>query len=105
MKATSSKYKPISQKACRAFAGTLEDSADNVATKHFLQRGLTRIYMDGEPDNYRAAILQDIDDPTEPDGWGEDPELIWELLKCVDGWDCIEVDMECGKPLGEIIKR
>ena len=105
MRATSSKYKPISQEACLAFADTLEDNADNVVTKHFLQRGLTRIYMDGEPDNYKAAILQDIEDPTEPDGWGEDPKLIWELLKCVDGWDCIEVDTECGKPLGEIITR
>jgi len=43
--------------------------------------------------------------PTEPAGFGSDPEVVWDLLKGVQGWDCIDVNSDWATALGEIIKR
>ena len=43
--------------------------------------------------------------PSEPNGFGRDPQLLWDLLSAVEGWECVLVDTECAHVLGEIIER
>ncbi len=69
-----------------------------------LRRGLCRAYVCGDPASFDGAILQAIDWPEEPTGFGSDPELLWKLLQLVEGWTCILVDTECAPPLGKIIQ-
>jgi hypothetical protein len=38
-------------------------------------------------------------------GFGSDPEILWDLLKSVEGWDCVDVSSDCAEALGELIKR
>jgi RimJ/RimL family protein N-acetyltransferase len=59
----------------------------------------------GEVATFDGAIVQSNDWPTEPAGFGSDPEVLWDLLQSVKGWDCLLVDSECASALGRIIAR
>lgn len=85
-------------------AAALVDAPHTVQSIHMLRRGLCRAYVAGDPAKFDGAILQPIDWPEEPAGFGSDPELLWELLQLVQGWTCIIVDSECAPPLGTIIE-
>jgi GNAT superfamily N-acetyltransferase len=85
-------------------AAALPEAPHTVQSIHMLRRGLCRAYVAGDPASFDGAILQPIDWPEEPTGFGSNPERLWELLKLVEGWTCILVDSECALPLGEIIQ-
>jgi GNAT superfamily N-acetyltransferase len=85
-------------------AAALPDAPHTVQSIHMLRQGLCRAYVAGNPDGFDGAILQSIDWPEEPTGFGSDPELLWKLLKLVEGWTCILMDSECAPSLGEIIR-
>jgi GNAT superfamily N-acetyltransferase len=88
----------------RVLAAALPEAPHTVQSIHMLRRGLCRAYVAGDPASFDGAILQSIDWPEEPTGFGSNPELLWELLQLVEGWTCILVDSECAPPLGEIIQ-
>jgi RimJ/RimL family protein N-acetyltransferase len=85
-------------------AAVLPDAPHTVQSIHMLRRRLCRAYIAGDPARFDGAILQPLDWPEEPTGFGSDPELLWKLLQLVEGWTCILVDSECAPPLGEIIQ-
>jgi GNAT superfamily N-acetyltransferase len=85
-------------------AAALPDAPHTVQSIHMLRRGLCRAYVAGDPASFDGAILQSIDWPEEPTGFGSDPELLWKLLQWVKGWTCILVDSECAPALGKIIQ-
>ena len=89
----------------RVLAAALPEAPHTVQSIHMLRRGLCRAYVAGDPASFDSAILQPIDWPEEPTGFGSNPELLWKLLQLVEGWACILVDSECASPLGEIIQN
>ncbi len=88
-----------------ALAGALGDTPETTIAVHRLRNGLCRAYVAGDPAHFRGAIVQEDFCTDEPAGFGTDPEVLWDLLKSVEGWDCVNVSTECAKALGQIIER
>ena len=103
--AKSNFYKPLDHNGCFALAEALDDTPETVISVHQLRRGLCRAYVAGDPAQFDGAIIQGDSCPTEPMGFGSDPEILWRLLKSVEGWDCVNVVPECANSLGEIIEQ
>ncbi len=85
-------------------ADILGDTPQTVISVHLLRRGLCRTYVAGDPSHFEGAIIQADFLPAEPTAFGSDPEVLWDLLQDVQGWDCVEVGLECAPALGEIIQ-
>lgn len=95
----------LNPRECRVLANILDDTPETVLSVHLLRRGLCRAYVMGDPSHFDGAIIQDNFCPAEPMGFGSDPEALWELLKAVEGWECVNVAPECATALGEIIEE
>jgi len=98
-------YQPLGAHGCRVLADTLGDTPETVISTHLLRRSLCRAYVAGTPSRFDGAIIQDDFCPTEPTGFGSDPEVLWDLLESVKGWDCVNVSSENAVPLGDIIRE
>jgi len=103
--ASSNLHHPLNSKGCRVLADALGDTPETVISVHLLRRGLCRAYVVGDPSHFDGAIIQADALPGEPTGFGSDPEVLWDLLKSVQGWDCVDVASECASALGERIER
>ena len=86
-------------------ADALGDTPQTTISVHLLRRGLCRAYLVGDPRRFSGAIVQDNHMPTEPTGFGADPQILWETLQIVPGRECIEVESGCAAPLGKIISE
>ena len=84
-------------------ADALGDTPETTISVHLLRRGLCRAYVAGNPRRFLGAIVQDTHMPAEPTAFGADPQILWDLLQIVPGWECIEVESECAAILGETI--
>jgi hypothetical protein len=98
-------YEPLDRKGCRALADALGDTPETVQSVHLLRRGTCKAYVAGDVARFDGAIVQANDWPTEPTGFGSNPDLLWDLLRAVKGWECLLVDSECASALGHIIAR
>ncbi len=98
-------YRPLGVEECRILANALGDTAETVDSVHSLRRERCKAYVAGNPSRFDGAILQPNDWPTEPEGFGADPQVLWNLLKSVRGWTCVLVDSECAPILEKIIER
>lgn len=88
----------------RLLADALGDTPETVQSVHMLRRGTCRAYVAGDPAHFDGAIVQPIDWPEEPAGFGLDPELLWALLRLAEGWTCILVASECAPTLARIME-
>ena len=98
-------YRPLDLKGCRMLAEKLGESPETVISVHLLRRGLCYAYVAGKPDDFGVAVIQGAFAPKEPMIFGEDVELIWELLQAVHGWECINVKAGVAPGIGEIVAR
>jgi GNAT superfamily N-acetyltransferase len=105
MRLTSSQYLPLDPKGCRVLSDALGDTPETVISVHSLRRGLCKAYVAGDPSRFDGAVIQWDFLPSEPEGFGSDPKILWDLLKSVKGWDCICVASECANALGQIIEK
>jgi len=96
---------PLNLKKGYILVDTLGDTPETVISVHVLRRGLCKAYVAGDPSCFKGAIVQAHAFPAEPTGFGSDPHVIWELLRGVEGWDCILVESACAPILGTIIER
>jgi ribosomal protein S18 acetylase RimI-like enzyme len=94
----------LNPKECLELAEALGDTPETAIGIHFLKRGLCRAYVSGDPSNFNGIIVQNILYPAELMGFGSEPDILWELLKSMGGWDCIEVETECSMSLGKIME-
>lgn len=96
---------PLDRGRFAALAEALGDTPETVIAVHQLRRGLCRAFVAGEPERFAAAIVQGDPVPQEPSGFGQDAELLWELLRRVEGWHCVEVLAACADSLGRVMQR
>jgi hypothetical protein len=91
-----------------ALADTLGDTPETVISVARLRQGLCRAYVLGNLNNttasFEAAVVQEYFAPEEPAGFGLDPERLWEVLKTVPGWACVNVAATVAPILGELIQ-
>ena len=95
----------LDQKERMALADALGDTPETTIAVHRLRNGFCRAYIAGNPEHFRGAIVQEDFCADEPAGFGSDPEVLWDLLKSVEGWGCVNVSSECAESLGQIIER
>jgi GNAT superfamily N-acetyltransferase len=89
---------------CRALADVLGDRPETVVAVHVLEHGLCKAYVAGTPSQFTGAILP-ATLPGEPVGFGADPQVLWELLKMIEGSHCVLVDAGCASDLGNLIEK
>lgn len=88
----------------QVLAGVLGDTPETLQSVHMLRRGSCKAYVAGDPARFEGAIVQGIDWPEEPTGFGSDPKVLWALLRLVEGWNCILVPSECAPTLAIILE-
>jgi RimJ/RimL family protein N-acetyltransferase len=81
----------------------LVENPETVISIHVLARGDCNVYMSGDQHPGSVAVLQPKELPSEPAGFGSDANALWQELTQAKGWQCILVDKEIARPLGEII--
>ena len=86
-------------------ADTLGDTPETVVAVHLLRKKLCKAFVAGSPTSFSAAIVQGYFDSEEPRGFGTEARALWELLQLVESWDCIGVNRQCAKPLGDLIEK
>ena len=100
-----SPYMPLDEDGCLILANALGDSPETAISVHRLRNGFCRSFVVGDPGQFDGAIIQENFLPTEPTAFGSDAGILWELLKLVEGWDCVNVASECATALGKIIEK
>ena len=98
-------YHLLDPEAYCILGDALGDTPETVISVHLLRRKTCQVYVAGDPARFAGAIVQANDFPSEPEGFGSDPEILWGLLQSVEGWDCVLVDSECAGALGESIEK
>ena len=99
-----SSYTPLDLEGRYALADALGDTPETAISVHLLRRGCCRAYAAGDPHHFDEAVVQSDFCPAEPMGFGSDPAVLWELLKHVEGWDCVNMASDRATALGEIIE-
>jgi hypothetical protein len=82
----------------------LGDTPETVIPCHQLLRGLARCRVAGNLPDFDAAVVQAIDNPKEPSGFGRVPAALWRLLRDLWGWECISVTAALAEPLRRLIE-
>ena len=89
----------------RALADALGETPETIIPVDLLLRGRCDAYVAGTLPNFDAAVVQEFDDPTELFGFGPSPEKLWELLKPLRGWTCVDVSLDLAPKLGWVIRE
>lgn len=87
----SAEYRPLGPEGRLCLARALGDTPETAMAVHTLRRGFCEAWAAGPPDRPGAAVVQLSFRPGEPYGWGDDPRVLWDVLCCVDGWECVNV--------------
>jgi hypothetical protein len=89
---------------CHILAEALGENPETALVVHALVRGACRAYLLGTPDCPHAAVIEIDGLLAEPHGLGADAHLLWQLLKQIDGWDCVLVASKVARELGSLIE-
>lgn len=74
---------PLSPEESRVLCDALGDTPETVISVHQLRRGLCKAWAEGDREHHKGAIIQGDSLPSEPTGFGPDPNILWDLLKGV----------------------
>ena len=94
---------PIGPEQRPALVEALGDSPETLIPVHLLRRGWCDAWVAGDPSDFRGAIVQAHDLMEEPWGFGDDAEVLWQLLGNVQGWKHVNVSQACAAPMGKLI--
>lgn len=86
-------------------AAALGDTPETLHSSHVLRRRTCNAYVAGDVTHFAGAIVQADALPSEPTGFGSDPEVLWQLLQLTEGWTCLLVDRRSAAPLGQIMEK
>lgn len=104
MESLSGRHPPCDAAQRQALADALGDTPETVIAAHAARRGLCRAYVAGDSAHFAGVIVQTAEMPGEPMGFGEDADVLWNLLRSVEGWFCIEVARGAAPALGRLIQ-
>lgn len=95
----------LTPQECLTLADLLGDTPMTVIAVSRLKQEACDAYIAGSlSNNVDAAIVFDAYCSDEPAGFGTDAGALWQLLKVLDGWGCINVDNACAASLGGLIE-
>ncbi len=87
------------------FASALPDEPFTFGARSLLQRGLGRLWLTGPASRPVAAVVLAPWVPAEPMAFGEDAEAIWNLLRGVPGWECVNLASRTASSLARVLER
>ena len=96
---------PLDALSARSLGEALPDHPFTFGARCLLMRGLATAWVSGPIPGFRAAVVQAPWIPREPIALGTDPEEVWNLLRRVSGWDCVNLPMELAGPLQRVLER
>lgn len=96
---------PLDLQGQRNLANALGDTPETAISVHLLRRGLCRAYAAGDPEDFDAALIQAAEDPGEPTAFGDDAHALWDLLRPVEGWWCVNVPASLTPELGKLMEQ
>ena len=85
-------------------AEALPDTPQTSMSAHRLRWNLARAAVIGPVERPAAAVVQAHALMAEPAGLGDDPALVWQLLREIDGWTNPHVAVPVGAPLAALIE-
>lgn len=86
-------------------ADSLGDSPETVICVHNLRRRQCKAFAVCAGRGHDGAIVQIDSLPTEPTAYGGDAALLWDILRQLEGWDCINVNEDVAQPLAHIMEN
>ncbi len=86
-------------------ADSLGDGPETVICVHNLRRRQCKAFAACATRGHDGAIVQIDSLPSEPTAYGSDPDLLYDLLQHVKGWDCVNVNEEVAQPLAHIMEN
>ena len=94
----------LTPQECLILADVIGDTPTTVISAARLKHGMCDAYIAGSLPDVDAALVFDAYCVDEPCGFGTDAEALWQLLKTIDGWGCVNVDASCAAALGTLIE-
>ena len=96
---------PIDTDAEQVLAETLADDPFSFGVRCVLKRHVGSAWVRGPLASPDAALVVDPWQTAEPSAFGRDPKEVWELLRAVPGWTCVNCDSEMALVLAPILER
>ena len=97
--------RPLDVDEVRKLTAAIDETSETVIPIHLLRHGTCRAYAIGDAASLDAVVVQADDLPTEPSGLGTNAQGLWELLRDLDDWTCVEVAPAVAPRLGALISR
>lgn len=95
---------PADREQMKALADAIGGGPLTVQTCHYLRRGQCKAWVIGAVEAFEAAVIQWDAEPTEPEGYGQ-PNAMWQVLREVPGWDCVNVEEKAAEALAKLMRR
>jgi hypothetical protein len=89
----------------RRLAATLPDTPETVITLHTLRRGSCRAHLIGSIDRPTALVINYDEVPGEPTCYGDDPDLLWAILRDMPGWFAANMPESLAPAVGAWVQR
>src|SRR5215813_915908 len=84
-------------------ADALGDRPETVFACQRLLRGFCSAFLVGEPAHYISALVEAL--PGRMVAFGQDVNMIWDLLTVVPSWTSVAISPHQARALGEVIMR
>jgi RimJ/RimL family protein N-acetyltransferase len=97
--------KLLETRECTLLSDILGDSPQTVIPTHILRRGFCKAYILGNLPKYQAVLIQPESLQDELIGFSSEPETLFEVLKNLQGWRCVNVNSKHSNTLGRIIEE
>ena len=94
----------LTRQECLGLASHLGDTPMTLISTSRLKQGGCDAYIADSLSKIKAALVFDPFCPEEPCGFGPDTDMLWQLLKSTQGWECVNVDIACAEPLAKRIQ-
>ncbi|MCY3911859.1 MAG: GNAT family N-acetyltransferase [Chloroflexi bacterium] len=105
MTTESQRPRPLKVDEVRRLLQAIDESPETVIPIHLLRRGTCRTYAAGDAAALDAVVVQADHMPEELFGLGTSAQGIWDLLRVLDGWTCVEVAPVVAPALGALMSE
>ena len=97
--------RPLTVDEVRRLLQAIAETPETVVPIHLLRHGTCRAYATGDAAALDAVVVQADCLPEEPFGLGTNAQGLWNLLRGIDGWTCVEVAPTVAHRLGALISE
>ena len=97
--------RPLTVDEVHRLLEAIEETPETVIPIHLLRHGTCQAYAVGDAGSSDAAIVQADHLPEEPFGLGTSAQELWNLLRGLDCWTCVEVAPTVAPRLGALMSE